>query len=442
MKLPEKPPSENELEARFAKVLSAEGLSEFDKYRPFIKIVNAGYLHWDEIKHDDRFKEIDKTVLWTYVRAQRRFNVISIPLGEIVLQYAQTPQIEKMLHELDIRAGGKANIDGRNPEPALQKKYLSNSLMEEAIASSQLEGAATSRVIAKQMLRENRKPRNTSEKMIVNNYLTMKHIRENTASNEPLTPEIIKQIHRRITKDTLENPDYEGAFRTDNEVKVYARDDPGTPIYEPPDYEKIGPLISQVCKFANAEPADYYLHPIIKATILHYMIGYIHPFNDGNGRTARALFYWYLISQGYQYYEYIAVSRTIKEAPAQYARAYLYTEYDSNDVTYFVRFNLHSLDKAVGMFEKYLEKTAQENRRMLEAVRKNPKLNMRQADILIITNKSAKQITIQEMQERYRTTYQTARTDLLKLAKMGYLHKLRRGKEFVFIPDKEKCLKE
>ncbi|MFA6329269.1 MAG: Fic family protein [Candidatus Micrarchaeia archaeon] len=436
MRLPEKPPKH---EKAFHTMLAGADLT---KMAALASTANAEYLYWEEIKHDNRFDGIDRTAIWEYLRAQRRFNARLIPFGPLLLLYSQTPQIEKLLHDLDFRAGGKIGLEEQAQEPALQKKYLTNSLMEEAIASSQLEGAATSRVVAKQMLRENRKPKNPSEKMIVNNYLTMKHIRESTSANETLTPEIIKQIHKDITKGTLEKPEYEGAFRTDNEVKVYAIDDPTLPIYEPPDYREIESLIKQVCNFANTEPTEYYLHPIIKAIILHYMIGYIHPFNDGNGRTARALFYWYLISRGYQYFEYIAVSRTIKEAPAQYARAYLYTEYDSNDVTYFVRFNLHSLDKAVGMFEKYLEKTAQENKKMLETVRKNPKLNMRQADILIITNKGAKSITIQEMQERYRTTYQTARTDLLKLAKMGYLHKLRRGKEFVFIPDKEKCLKE
>ena len=49
--------------------------------------------------------------------------------------------------------------------------------MEESIASSQIEGAATTREIAKRMLQENRKPKNKDEKMIVNNYATMKHIR-------------------------------------------------------------------------------------------------------------------------------------------------------------------------------------------------------------------------------------------------------------------------
>ena len=59
-------------------------------------------------------------------------------------------------------------------------------------------------------------------------------------------------------------------------------------------------LLNQVCVLANTENGEYFLHPIVKAIAIHYLIGYIHPFYDGNGRTARALFYWYLISQGHK----------------------------------------------------------------------------------------------------------------------------------------------
>jgi hypothetical protein len=58
--------------------------------------------------------------------------------------------------------------------------FLGLSLMDEAIASSQIEGAATTRKKAKEMLRENRPPKNRSEKMIANNYITIKRIRSST----------------------------------------------------------------------------------------------------------------------------------------------------------------------------------------------------------------------------------------------------------------------
>ncbi|MFH1221679.1 MAG: Fic family protein [Candidatus Micrarchaeota archaeon] len=437
MRIPKKPPSEEEIRQLF---IQNPDINALDGLKHYFSIVNTNYLHWDELQVDDRFKGVDLKLLWSYIKFFRGFSNRPIKLNGVTLQYVQTPQIEKALHDLDIRVGGKIGLEAQMPGPELQKKYLVNSLMEEAIASSQLEGAATSRVAAKKMLRENRKPRNHSEQMIVNNYVTMMYVKENVVTNQKLTLGFIKEIHRKITKDTLENKEYEGTFRTDNEVKVYAKGEDQI-VYDPPDYKKINQLLEQVCNFVNNADSDsYYLHPFVKAIVLHYMIGYIHPFNDGNGRTARALFYWYLMAQKYDYLEYVAVSTAIKNASAQYARAYLYSETDNNDVTYFVKFNLRALDIAVTSFENYISKTKAENRKMFEIIQQNPKLNFRQADILISMSKDERPMTILEMQERYHITYETARTDLLGLVKQGYLQTFSKGKQFIFRLDKDKCM--
>ncbi|MFA6530401.1 MAG: Fic family protein, partial [Candidatus Micrarchaeia archaeon] len=270
--------------------------------------------------------------------------------------------------------------------------------------------------------------------MIFNNYATMTYIKEHTEPNQKLSLELIKSIHKIITKDTLGDKAYEGNFRMDNEVNVYSRED-GQLVHHPPEYGKISSLLELLCEFVNGESS--YLHPFVQASIIHYLIGYIHPFNDGNGRTARALFYWYLLSRGYDYIEYVAVSTAIKKAPAQYMRAYLYCETDDNDVTYFVIFCLEKFELAVRLFEDYVAKKKDENLRLYETVRKNPELNFRQADILTVLGKSERPITFKEMQERYDITYQTARTDLLKLVKDGYLHMVVKGRQFVFLLKKE-----
>ena len=433
MRIPEKPPDDEEIN----KLLNKSGLKSFEEFRPYLDIVNSKYLHWDEIPM--RFKDVgfNLKLLWGYAKLFREFNNRPIKLDGLTLRYVQTPLIEKALHDLDMRVGGEFDFESQMPSVALKRKYLVNSLMEEAIASSQLEGAATTRVVAKQMLRENRKPKTISEQMILNNYITMMYIKDNTQPNQPLTLQLILDIHEKITKGTLEKKEYEGAFRTDNEVKVYSRDE-GQLLYEPPKHSSINELLKQVCSLANTEPTEFYLHPIVKAIVLHYMIGYIHPFNDGNGRTARALFYWYLISQNYNMLEYVAVSTAIKNAPSKYTRAYIYSETDHNDITYFVKFNLRQLDIALKSFEKYIKKIRSENKRIIETIKDNPSLNFRQADVIITLTKNERPITTKEMQERYNITYQTARTDLLGLEELGYLHKQIRGKQFIFILDKNK----
>lgn len=433
MRIPEKPPDEEEIH----KLLVQSDIKYIEEFRSYLDIVNSKYLHWDELPMRFKNVEFNLKLLWGYAKLFRELNNRSIKLDGLTLSYVQTPLIEKALHGIDMRVGGKFDFESQMPSVALKRKYLVNSLMEEAIASSQLEGAATTRVVAKQMLRENRKPKTPSEQMILNNYITMMYIKDNTQPNQLLTLEFILDIHGKITKDTLEKKEYEGAFRTDNEVKVYSRDE-GQLLYEPPDYSSINELIKQVCSFANTEPTKFYLHPIVKAIVLHYIIGYIHPFNDGNGRTARALFYWYLISQRYDMLEYVAISTAIKNAPVKYTRAYIYSETDQNDITYFVKFNLRQIDIALKSFEKYIKKTRSENNKITETIKNNPNLNFRQADVIITLTKNEKPMTVKEMQERYKITYQTARTDLLGLTELGYLHKHTKGKQFFFIIDKDK----
>jgi Fic family protein len=438
MRIPEKPLDEAEILKLFQSIDGIKKFNQNDFFNSYLSIINAEYLHWDELLVDNRFKGLDFKRLWIFAKLARMLNRRYIKLNGLTLQYVQIPQIEKTIHEIDVRMGGKIDLEDQVQVPEFKKKYfMINSLMEEAIASSQLEGAVTSREAAKKMLRENRKPGNISEQMIVNNYSTMIYIKNHAQPTQPLTLEFIKEIHKIITKNTFKNKKYEGAFRTDNNVKLFDND--GNVLYEPPNYSEINSLLEQTCNFINNTKIEgYYLHPFIKAITLHYMIGYTHPFNDGNGRTARALFYWYLISQKYDLVEYIAISTAIKKAQAQYARAYLYSETDNNDITYFIKFNLHALDAALTSFEQYVDKTKTENKKILEVIKQNPELNSRQASILNTLSKNEKSMTINEMQKTYGITYETARTDLLKLAKQGYLHAYKKEKKIIFMLDKNK----
>ena len=84
----------------------------------------------------------------------------------------------KILHEIDQDAGGQILVDDPRVRLSENERYLVSSIMEEAIASSQLEGAATTRKKAKEMLKLGKKPTTTAEQMILNNYLTIKSIKK------------------------------------------------------------------------------------------------------------------------------------------------------------------------------------------------------------------------------------------------------------------------
>jgi len=336
--------------------------------------------------------------------------------------------LQKKLHELDMKCGGPLVTKSIVPEED-RKSYLLSSLMEEAIASSQLEGAATSRSVAKEMLKTNRKPRNPDEKMIWNNYLTMKYIVE--SKEKQLTPKFIQDLHARITEETLDKMEWEGRFRENDDVRVYDKET-GEIFHTPPSHEKIPGLIQNYCEFANKTDHKAYIHPIIKASILHFLMGYLHPFEDGNGRTARSIFYWYLLSQGYWLIQFMAVSRFIKDSPAKYSRAYLYAEQDANDVTYFIKFQIESIEKAHDALMSYIRKKTEEKKELYSLIQ-IPGINERQALILLdFANDPKTVMDIHQMKERFSVVYQTARVDLLQLAKKGLLKQKTSGKKLLF----------
>jgi Fic family protein len=334
----------------------------------------------------------------------------------------------KSLHKFDLHIGGV--MEGRAVIPQDDRnRYLISSIMEEAIASSQLEGAATTREIAKQMLRTNRKPNTLDEKMILNNYLTIKRVLE--IKDKPFSKELILELHSIVSKDTLELKSNEGKFRDNNNVNV-VDGVTGEIFYMPPTCDKLEQLMSDFCEFANHKSEIEFIHPIIKGIILHFLIGYIHPFVDGNGRTARAIFYWYLISQGYWLVEYMSISKIIIRAPAQYAKAYLHCEYDDNDLTYFIEYNLRSMDLALISLQSYIKRKVMEKENLFYLIQ-NENVNERQAELLrglIVDNK--KGFTIKEVQGRFNISYQTARTDLLGLENIGYIKERKFGKRLIF----------
>ena len=162
---------------------------------------------------------------------------------------------------------------------------------------------------------------------------------------------------------------------------------------------------------------------MVRAILIHFMIGYEHPFVDGNARTARALFYWMMAKSGYWLTEFLSISTIIRKAPIQYARAYLFSENDDNDVTYFLDYNLRVILRSIRNLHSYLARKAQEMRnvqQMLDGSALAALLNYRQIALLVSMRKHPDLVyTIDSHRRSHKVTYQTARTDLLGLADLG-----------------------
>ena len=384
--------------------------------REVFQKIDREYLYWDKVKYSAP-ENIDKHTLWHAVKIQRQLNSQTVRFGKYVFHFTITKNMLALLHAFDMDLGG--NLGTKSIIPASDKSYyLISSIMEEAIASSQMEGASTTRRIAKDMLRKQLKPINKSQQMIVNNYDTITKISNDF--NKDFSMEDLLDIHRSISKSTLDNSEDEGVFRKNDDIYV-VDSITGSVAHTPPSYNEIIDMIVDLCEFANNDNNDNFIHPIIKGIIIHFILAYIHPFVDGNGRTARSLFYWYMIKKGYWLTEYLSISRIIYTNKKSYEKAFLYTENDDNDLSYFIQYHLNVMKKAFEELKKYLQRKIDEQQnihRFIGVLNTNDR--QRYVFKVIMENKHII-ITPKELASQFDITTRTARTDLQELVKMGYL---------------------
>jgi Fic family protein len=396
---------------------------------------NGRYVHWDKLRRLPAPGDLTSDEWWFATKVARSPLLKSLPLLDRAgraFRYCVPDPATELLHTLDRDAAGQILLSDRITTPETRDQYLVNSLMEEAITSSQIEGAATTRVVAKEMLRTGRKPRNRDEQMIANNYAAMRRIRE--IKDHPLTPTTIFDLHRILTKDAIDVPDAVGRFRFEHEA-VRVEDAYGEVLHDPPPAASLEERMQKMCDFANAKTPAFFVHPVVRAIALHFWLAYDHPFVDGNGRCARALFYWSMLRSGYWLCEFISISHLIRKAQARYGRAFLYTEVDDNDLTYFVLYHLDLIRRGIDALHEYLKRKMAEVREAERLLRGSDGLNHRQVALLSHALRHPETgYTIASHQNSHSIVYETARTDLFDLERRGLLEVQKAGRAFRFYP--------
>lgn len=394
--------------------------------KPLFQKINNEYYYWDKVKYLVP-KELDKEVFWQAVKIQRSIGAKTISFGKYKFRFTITEKMLALLHDFDMNLGG--NLGTKSLIPIADKNfYLVSSIMEESIASSQMEGATTTRRIAKDMLRKQLKPVNKSQQMIVNNYFTINKIAKNT--DKSFSVDELLEIHRNISANTLENSKDEGVFRSNDDIIVMDGIS-GFVAHQPPKFTEIPKMINDLCDFANNDTSDGFIHPIIKGIVIHFVLAFIHPFVDGNGRTARSLFYWYMLKKGYWLIEYLSISRIIYTNKVGYEKSFLYTEYDGNDLSYFIQYNLDVIKKAFNELKKYLQRKIDERYTTFKLLNID-NVNERQRYVLFTLKKNQNSLfTPKELATQFNVDAKTARNDLQQLVELGFLATINLNKRSV-----------
>ena len=380
--------------------------------------INEKYEYWDKVKYKHLPSGYTSQQLWSHVKASRALGAKTIWV-KYGIKLSVTNKMQQMCHDFDMIFGSFWESDTM-PQTADKKRYLASSLMEEAIFSSQMEGAVTTRAVAKEMLKKGISPQNKSQQMISNNYKTICYIVEH--KDEPLTAENIRLIHSLMTNKTLKNEEDVGRFRTEQDDVVVENQLTGDVVHTPPLASDLAEFIDDLCHFFNNGNGKVFIHPIIRGIIVHFMIAYMHPFVDGNGRTARALFYWYMLKEKYWLTEYMSISRVIANSKRSYEDAFLFTELDGCDIGYFVVYNLRVLDISFRQLKDYIEKKQKEKQKANMFIVTNRNINERQAQIIqYFVEHPTTVVTVKDMQNRFLVASMTARKDLADLVDKGYL---------------------
>lgn len=389
----------------------------------FVKKANSPeYRYWDAVKHQKPLPAgLTPEQAWYVIKMTRALGRQKSPItteDDHTFTWFKLSDFEKVCHEFDLHTGGELMVSFGELKTDERKRLISKGLMDEAIASAQLEGADTSRKYAQKMLREKIKPRNISEQMILNSHRAMLEVDKNY-KHQSVSYDLLLEMHSLLTEDTVDSEGEPPRLRRVDDEPVRVQDElEGIIYHESPSVSFVKGQLKRFVDFANDMDTDEeFLHPIIKATILHFWIGYLHPFTDGNGRLARLLFYWYLLHHGYWAFAYLPIAAKIKtQGKKGYTMAYVYSEQDDYDFTYFISYILRKSSEAHQDFQKYLKLVRKSNAEMAFTVRTKLKLNDRQIQLIkYLSADSENTTTVSSYISVNRVSRATAVSDLKNL---------------------------
>ena len=402
------------------------------------------YCYWDTFKYQPMPEGFTANEAWAYLKLNRNSLYQKSPVKSIDNNYFEFAIVNTLYQKLNfIDTHASSFIKATKLSDAQKNKFIITGLTEEAIATSQIEGANTSRKIAKEMLASQRQPKTKDEQMIINSYKMMQKLTDWKSLN--LNEDMLLEIQTIVTEKTLKDEKDQGRFRVDEDEIVVKDPITNEVVHIPPVEIEMRKELKKLIEFANKaeeqEDGDF-IHPVVKASILHFWLAYLHPFADGNGRTARAVFYWYLLKHDYWLVQYLAISRAIVHSRKKYDNVFIYSE-NENDLTYFILYITDSFKTAITKFIEYFNEKMKEGEELKMVAYKLDEYNPRQIALLkyFLDNKNYVPAEVKIHQSKHGISRQTATNDLVNLVKKGLLAQTNKRRKFVFMPNM-KLIKE
>ena len=178
---------------------------------------------------------------------------------------------------------------------SLSNKLRKNTRKRSSYASNRIEGNPLSFEQASNAIDSKNRHFLKPEQEIRNYYLALELLEKKLEVKDPLSLSMILDVQRQIVAgESSEKKGIRGPMPPGVLFAVYDSST-GNPEYIPPQYSDIPALLDELIDYVNHSDD----HPVIKSAVLHYQLVTIHPFEDGNGRTARILSDYVLKYYGY-----------------------------------------------------------------------------------------------------------------------------------------------
>ena len=219
----------------------------------------------------------------------------------------------KMIKSLASIEKAKEVVDGLHIPFDLELKFRKEALVKSTHYSTKIEGNALTMAQTKKLLEGGDViARERDKREVLNYYDCLEFISKSAKAKKSITEKLIKEIHSINMKGIFKGK-LKGYYREAQNVIM----DSATRrvVYMPPEAKEVGSLMKNLVDWL-AKQKD--IHPVIKAGIVHYQFVTIHPFMDGNGRTARALATYILYSSGYDLKQFISLDEYYSDNRSRY----------------------------------------------------------------------------------------------------------------------------
>ncbi|MFA5143523.1 MAG: Fic family protein [Candidatus Omnitrophota bacterium] len=270
------------------------------------------------------------------------------------------------------------------------------------------------------------------DKKEVLNYLEALDAIHSFAEKGNVRVEDLLNIHRMVSKNVLRNNKHSGAFR-DRQVFVGRRVFDGTGFkeeveYMPPSTRDVPNLVKEFIAWLNLDKT-WEINPVLLAGITHYEIARIHPFIDGNGRTARLFATLIIYLSGFDHRRLFALDDFYDRDRQAYYAALKTAQDNNNDISKWLEYFTAGVAYSVNEIKEAVLKLGAKKKR--DSKEQIP-LTDKQMKIVEFINARGK-VTNKDMQTLFKISAQAVHKELAKLVELKVIKPQGAGRSLYYV---------